>query len=380
MKTGMYVLQGVNPAQIAAAPFDVKVVEIYDSDGRLFDPVQVRQMGGGPGGALLLGYFSIGEAEDYRAYWNTIPKSAIGPVDPNWKGNYEVKYWTDEWKTIAKREIDKIVSMGYDGAYFDVVDEFQLPWAKQNAPGGDAAGAMKNLIGDLSDYAKSKVPTFKIWVNGGEELLTDQNYLSRIDGLFKENLFYNSDGSAPQPRAETRWSLDYLKRAQAAGKDVVAIEYVSGPAKIADVQAKADAAGFASYIARLDLDGVSLDGVRPSQVMRDDGLSDPAAPPTAAPMPADDTSGSDPLAELAGDDLFGEPEPGGADRFPVQDQRTSDTALVTGDEAASGDASVRPTAEGYGAAWLCDRDPARTQDVVEGGAEPALVGKDDTIV
>ncbi|MGE7417623.1 endo alpha-1,4 polygalactosaminidase [Methylobacterium tarhaniae] len=308
MKTGLYVLQGVDPAQVAAAPFDVKVVEIYDDNGRLFGSEQVRQMGGGPGGALLLGYFSIGEAENYRSYWSTIPKSAIGPVDPNWPGNYEVKYWTDEWKSVAKTEIDKMLAAGYDGAYFDVVDEFQLPWAERNAPGGDAAGAMKILIQDLSAYAKAKVPTFKIWVNGGEELLTDRRYLASIDGLFKENLFYDSDGSARRSTAATRTSLDYLKLAQTAGKDVIAIEYVSGAAAIADVQAKADAAGMGSYIARLDLKGVSLDGVRPGQVMHDDGLAQqplaPSAPPAtdpgADPNPVDGTSDDKPLAGIGG--------------------------------------------------------------------------------
>ena len=75
----MYVLQGVDPAAVAAAPFDVKVVDIYNDSQVLFTPAQVAQMGGGPGASLLLGYFSIGEAEDYRAYFNSIPQAALGP-------------------------------------------------------------------------------------------------------------------------------------------------------------------------------------------------------------------------------------------------------------------------------------------------------------
>ena len=82
-KTGMYVLQGVDPAAVAVAPFDVKVIDVYNDNGQLFTAAQVQQMGGGAGNGLLLGYFSIGEAEDYRDYFQSLPSSVIGPADPN---------------------------------------------------------------------------------------------------------------------------------------------------------------------------------------------------------------------------------------------------------------------------------------------------------
>ena len=55
-------------------------------------------MGGGAGNGLLLGYFSIGEAENYRDYFKTLPSSVIGPVDPSWPGDYQVAYWSNESK------------------------------------------------------------------------------------------------------------------------------------------------------------------------------------------------------------------------------------------------------------------------------------------
>ena len=114
-KTGMYVLQGISPSAIAKAPFDVKVVEIYDDDGDLFSKAEVKLMGGGPGKSLLVGYFSLGEAEDYRDYFKTLPKSIIGPENPNFEGNFEVAYWTAQWKAVAYKYIDQIISLGYDG-------------------------------------------------------------------------------------------------------------------------------------------------------------------------------------------------------------------------------------------------------------------------
>ncbi|KQU18991.1 hypothetical protein ASG63_07475 [Methylobacterium sp. Leaf94] len=377
-KTAMYVLQGVDPAVIAAAPFDVKVVEAYTDDGRMFTPAEVQQMGGGPGQALLLGYFSLGEAEAYRDYFATIPSEALGPEDPNWAGDFEVAYWTPEWKAVAEAAIDRMIQAGYDGIYFDVVDAFELPWSQAHAPGGDAAGAMRTLVQALSAYAKAQAPTFKVWINGAEDLLTDQAYVDSIDGLFKENLFYNDDGSAKRPAAETQASLDQLKIAQDAGKDVVAIEYVTGAQKVADVHAKAEAAGMGSYVAKLDLIGVDTEGVLPGQVMHDDGilrddgpgdaavLPEPtppmppsATPPSATPPPVTmtppgedgtatpvgpnhhaggqqghgDPAGSDAhrsLASEAGTDSFVFVEGGQGPRDPAADLRVEATAMMAG--------------------------------------------------
>ncbi|ABD24977.1 TM1410 hypothetical-related protein [Novosphingobium aromaticivorans DSM 12444] len=314
-RTGMYVLQGVDPAAIAEAPFDVKVVDIYNDSGAMFTPTQVAQMGGGPGSALLLGYFSIGEAEVYRDYFSSIPKSALGPENPQWKGNYEVAFWTQEWRTVATTYLDKVIAAGYDGIYFDVVDEYQQAWAQANCPGGAAGAeqAMADLVAYLADYAHAKNPAFKIWANNAEELLTNQTYFSHLDGMFKENLFYTDSGSA-QPKSETSYSLQMMQSMLAAGKDVIAIEYVSDPAKVTDVEAKAAAAGVGYYTADIDLNGISYTGVLPGQVIHEDwsGLTPTTTTTTTttAPPPADlvlnGTSYADTLTGQGGNDkLFG---------------------------------------------------------------------------
>ncbi|NJL08025.1 MAG: hypothetical protein HC900_07005, partial [Methylacidiphilales bacterium] len=255
--TGMYVLQGVVPSEVASAPFDVKVVETYNDNGVAFSKANVATMTAGAGS--VLGYFCLGEAENYRTYFKSLPKSVLGPVDPDWAGNYQVAYWSSEWKSVAKAEIARMVQAGYDGVYFDVIDEYEMAWAKKNAPGGDAAGAMKSLVKELSAYAKSLNPNFQVWVNGGEGLLTDKTYVNAIDGMLKENLFYDFDGSSKIAAAETQYSLNLLKNAINAGKPVIAVEYVAGNAtKVADVHAKAAAAGIGSYVAELELDGINL--------------------------------------------------------------------------------------------------------------------------
>ena len=295
--TGMYVLQGVIPSEIAVAPFDVKVVEVYADDGHFFTNEEVALMGGGDGVGLLLGYFSIGEAEVYRDYFSTIPAAALGPENPQWAGNYEVAYWTQEWRDVATAYLDRMIAAGYDGIYFDVVDECFTAWAQANAPGGDAVGEMVELVKYLADYAHAKDPDFKIWANNAEELLENSTYLATIDGMFKENLFYQDDGTL-QPKSETSYSLSLLNLALAAGKEVVSIEYVSGATKIADVQAKAAAAGIYSYVADLDLVGVNYSGVQSWQT------AEPPGSGTTDGSSLTGDAGNNLLNGGAGDDLM----------------------------------------------------------------------------
>jgi uncharacterized protein (TIGR01370 family) len=261
-KTSIYVLQGINPAVIGAAPFDVKAIGLYGDNEQLFTAAQVSQMGGGPGGGLLLGYLSVGEAETYRDYFATIPPADLGPEDPNFPGSYQVAYWSDAWRSITTSYIDRMIAAGFDGAVLDVVDEYQQPWAQSNAPAGDAAGAMVDLVKYLSDYAHQQNSNFEIWVNGAEPLLDNSTYLQSIDGVFKESLFYDGAGHT-QPVDATSHSLGFLDEAMAANKSVINIEYVTGAAQIADVHAKDAAAGIGSYIAHLDLNGIDMEGVPP---------------------------------------------------------------------------------------------------------------------
>ena len=182
---GIYVLQGVVPSQIATAPVGVKVVDLYDDNGNLFSTSQVAQMESG--GGEVLGYFSIGEAENFRSYFSTLPSSIVGPVDPDWPGDYQVAYWTPQWLTVSENYIQTMINQGYNGAFFDVVGEAEQSWAIKNVPGGTfaaAEGAMVTLIQELANYAHAQDPNFKIWINSGgaEDMLGDSRRQRQLVG------------------------------------------------------------------------------------------------------------------------------------------------------------------------------------------------------
>jgi hypothetical protein len=81
------------------------------------------------GKRIVIAYLSIGEAENYRVYWNKKwnkkKPNWIVKENESWKGNYIVKYWTPEWKNVIKEYQKKLDEIGVDGYLLDTVDSYQ---------------------------------------------------------------------------------------------------------------------------------------------------------------------------------------------------------------------------------------------------------------
>lgn len=214
----------------------------------------------------LLSYLSIGEAEDYRSYWqsswNSNPPSFIIKENPDWPGNYQVRFWDPAWQKII---IDRAVTMaktGYDGLVLDVVDVYNES-AVAKAYGGDARAAMMNFVIKIADAAHAINPDFKIIQNNAHDLLvtnpddpnsaTNTSYLSHIDGVNAETTWYMPDNSKTTWGA---WNEAYLKHAVDAGKDVFAIDYPTGSSAQQDFINKAIADGFIPYVGNPALSSV----------------------------------------------------------------------------------------------------------------------------
>jgi len=49
--------------------------------------------------------------------------------NPNWEGNYKVRYWEPEWQDIIygndSSYLKKILDAGFDGVYLDIIDAFE---------------------------------------------------------------------------------------------------------------------------------------------------------------------------------------------------------------------------------------------------------------
>lgn len=120
---------------VTATNYDLVIMDLFFKENISFtkgEISQLRQKDNG-GKRLLLCYMSIGEAEDYRFYWNpqwsTNPPEWLDAENPDWKGNYKVKYWNAEWQNIIygneSSYLTKIIDAGFDGVYLDIIDAFE---------------------------------------------------------------------------------------------------------------------------------------------------------------------------------------------------------------------------------------------------------------
>ena len=118
---------------VTATNYDLLIIDLFFDDQAFTAQEIARLRSKANGGSrLVLCYLSIGEAEEYRYYWNSTwessPPAWLLEENPNWAGNYRVQYWKEEWKTIItgnpQSYLAKILAAGFDGVYLDLVDAF----------------------------------------------------------------------------------------------------------------------------------------------------------------------------------------------------------------------------------------------------------------
>lgn len=114
--------------------YDVIIMDLFfNEDEFTSDEIQQLKTKQNGGKRLVICYMSIGEAEDYRYYWksdwNKNEPDWLGKENPNWKGNYKVKYWETDWQNIIfgndNSYLKKIIDKNFDGVYLDIIDAFE---------------------------------------------------------------------------------------------------------------------------------------------------------------------------------------------------------------------------------------------------------------
>jgi cysteinyl-tRNA synthetase, unknown class len=255
-------LQNVDPLEIKLSPYDLVVID-YGFDRRnatAFPREVVDLMRTKPNGSkrLILAYFSIGEAENYRYYWQenwlkTRPEW-LEPENPDWPGNYLVQYWHPEWQAILygnpNAYLDRIIGAGFDGVYLDGADKFEQ-W-KRRRP--SAAADMVDLINGIASYARAHRRDFLIIPQNGDGLLGNSQFLETIDGFAREDLLYNeTDAEVRNTQGSIVESVRRMRPLIAAGKPILVIEYTSDPQLALSMQREIKELGFVGYVARRDL-------------------------------------------------------------------------------------------------------------------------------
>jgi cysteinyl-tRNA synthetase len=93
-------------AAVTATNYDLLIMDLFFGDGEVFSSeeiAQLKQKANG-GSRQVICYMSIGEAEDYRYYWQGDwtgnRPSWLDNENPAWAGNFKVRYWEAEWQDI----------------------------------------------------------------------------------------------------------------------------------------------------------------------------------------------------------------------------------------------------------------------------------------
>ena len=122
--------------RLATSPYDLLIIDLFfDDQEHPLTADDIQHLRFKPDGTqrLLIAYLSIGEAESYRYYWqadwNSNRPYWMEQENPEWEGNYKLRYWEQDWKDILIGNKDsylkKIVDAGFDGVYLDVVDAYE---------------------------------------------------------------------------------------------------------------------------------------------------------------------------------------------------------------------------------------------------------------
>jgi cysteinyl-tRNA synthetase, unknown class len=310
---------GKSPANVAGWAFSVtnnSIDQLLQNDSKFLvidyskDGTEAQRYSTGDLAALhqkgkeAISYFSIGEAEDYRYYynpdWKTNPPSWLGKDNPDWPGNTKVQYWDPDWQKLMFNYLDKIIDSGFDGVYLDIVDCFEY-WSDPNNGEGlvldkaDAAYRMIDFVGKLTEYARVQKgkPDFYVIPQNGEELLKydkDGSFLRTISGVGVESLYFD------QTSAQSSESINYrsadLNKVTAAGKPVLVIDYINDGSgyqgdnkqRIDSFWSQATTAGYTPQISSIDATILAYDPLNATLA----GIVGQTAAPIVSPAPTPD--------------------------------------------------------------------------------------------
>lgn len=260
----MVQLQNIDIKAIGQTRYDLVIID-YSSDGTeagRFSAPDIDGLKSSPGGSkLVLAYLSIGEAEDYRYYWQPDWR----PGYPEWldeeiperPGFFRVRYWHPEWqKTIfgsPDSYLDKIIAAGFDGVYLGRVDAYEY-----FADSSSTAGAeMADLVATIAGYAqmvKGK-PDFMVLTQNGERLSSYPQFGTAITGVAREAIYYGFGGdNRLTPPEVTRFYERQLDRLLAMNKWVLTIDYATEPRKIYSDYQRARNRGYVPFTTNREMD------------------------------------------------------------------------------------------------------------------------------
>ncbi|UCE36720.1 MAG: endo alpha-1,4 polygalactosaminidase [Thermoplasmata archaeon] len=196
---------------------------------------------------LVIAYIDIGQAEDWRWYWEWSVDSDWDPSetskqsdwpswiithDPDWIGCFPVLYWHEDWKNIVingdfvwnddvvevpsgdeyggegyNSILDEVIIDGFDGIYLDWVEAFsdESVVTAAEAAGIDPVETMFDFIEEMRDYGRTRFqemgrdPNEWVLIQQNAPDLAESNdprKFTVIDGIAQEGVWWEGTGDS----------------------------------------------------------------------------------------------------------------------------------------------------------------------------------------
>ena len=261
----------------------------------------IARLHSAPKPKLVLAYIDIGQAENYRTYWQSgwrvgSPDWITGDDPDGWDGNHPVAYWRDTWRQIWLGNggyLAGIASAGFDGVYLDWIEAYSDPGVKAMAQREELEprGEMLRWIADIANFGRAQRAGFLVIGQNAAELAADDRYLATVDAIAQEQVWFdggssnNPPGDCPLPATAAdvdtdgyRASLvaacrnlfdkfttstlhtsteEYLQRlavAKARGAIVLTVDYAVEPDNVERVYRASRALGYVPFVGPRALD------------------------------------------------------------------------------------------------------------------------------
>jgi cysteinyl-tRNA synthetase len=290
--------------QIAASAHDMVVLDFIPSEENNTDyPMAevVEQLHDAPHPTLVIAYIDIGQAEDFRTYWQEgwgvgDPEWIAGEDPDGWEGNFPVAFWYDEYREIWVGEdgiLQQILDAGFDGVYLDWIEAYSDESVIAIAESEDLDPVQEIIwwVWDISDFIKGRCDECLVIAQNAAELAEYDEYLEAIDAIAQEQVWFDGGadneppGDCPLPRTDadvdtdayrdslsevcrnyldaepdsplhvsTEEYLYYLTLAQDKGMLIFTVDYALEPENVAWVYETSRELGFVPFVGNRALD------------------------------------------------------------------------------------------------------------------------------
>jgi cysteinyl-tRNA synthetase, unknown class len=253
-----YWLDKPNLSQIGASAFELAVID-YSFDRTAageFTAAQIDDLRSGQCSRRVLAYVSIGQAENYRFYWQpdwgTGNPSWIGEVDPDRPTHFAIDFANPAWRQIIESYLDRIIAQGFDGVYLDRIDSYtDTPTGGQD---------MLELVGGLATYARARSPLredFGVFVQNEAQFATGLGAV--LTGIGREATYFapvdQPTSSAERNAAQS--ALDVIRQGS-RGHLVLTVDFASQPGTVAEAYRLPREKGYVPYVTDIAFDRMQI--------------------------------------------------------------------------------------------------------------------------